>query len=252
LIAVLVAYDLTVGGDLRLNLKSILRCGLRYVTYMAVVLFYLLVRMHFLGGFVPFKQNAGMTVFQYFLNIPPLLSEYIRLLFYPAGLNVFYSFHPIISVGDYNLALLLPLLLFIPIFAFLLMKYKRMALFCIFFTLIALSPALYLPGVGVRGNAFAERYLYVPSTGVVIVVSALIYWLVMKLRTTGLSKYRGAVFVAIIAIITVVFSTGTVLRNRVWESNYTLCHHEPLCCFAVAKHSSGETYDSSSCLMTTR
>jgi len=222
LIAVLFAYDLTAGGGLRLNAKSVLRCGFRYVPYMAIVLFYLLVRMHFLGGFVPLKQNAGMTTFQYFLNIPPLFAEYIRVLFYPEGLNVFYSFHPILSIRDYNFLVLLPLLLFIPIFIFLLIKYKRRALFCLFFAIFALSPALYLPGVGVRGNAFAERYLYIPSAGVAILVSALIYWFVMKLRTPELGRRRGTVFLAIIAIIAVVLSTGTILRNRVWESNYTL------------------------------
>ncbi len=222
LIAVLFVYDITVGAGLRFNLRSILRSSLRYLPYLLILIFYVLIRMHFLAGFVPFKQSASLTVFQYFLNIPPLFAEYIRLLFYPVGLNVFYSFHPVLSVGEYEFLPLLPLLLFLPLLSFLLIKYKRTALFCIFFALLALSPALYIPGVGVRGNAFAERYLYIPSVGFSILISAFVYRLVIKLKTPGVFRGRVPVFLAVIVFIAAVFSVQTVLRNRVWESNYTL------------------------------
>ncbi|MFQ5441159.1 MAG: tetratricopeptide repeat protein [Thermodesulfobacteriota bacterium] len=222
LIAVLFVYDLTAGGGLRLNPGSIVRAVFRYIPYLLIVSFYILIRMHFLGGFVPLKQSAYLTAFQYFLNIPPLFAEYIRVLFYPAGLNAFYSFHPVLSIRDYDFLVLTPLLLFVPAVIFLLMTYNRTALFCIFFAVLTLSPALYIPGVGVRGNAFAERYLYMPSAGFSIVMSVFIYWVLMKVRAPGVLRHRGTVFLVIIAVITAAFSVQTIRRNRVWENNYTL------------------------------
>jgi len=222
LIGVLVAYDLTVGGGLRLNPKSWVRPGLRYIPYLLAVVFYILVRMHFLGRFVPYKQSSFLTIPQYFMNIPPLVAEYIRIYFYPARLNIFYSFHPVLSIKDYNLLTLMPLILFVPVFIFLLIKYKRTALFCIFLAFAALSPALYFPGVGVRGTVFAERYLYIPSMGISILVSSLIYWLLMKIKRPWFLRHGETVFLVIIVLITAAFSTQTVLRNRVWKNNYTL------------------------------
>lgn len=222
LIAVLFAYDLIMGRSFRLNPRSMLRCGLRYTPYLLVVLLYILTRMHFLGGFAPFKQNAQLTIYQCFLNIPLLFAEYLRLLFYPAGLNVFYTFHPVLSMGEYDVLVLLPFLFFVPIFFFLLIRRNRLALFCIFLAVLALSPALYIPGVGVKGNAFAERYLYVPSAGFSILISSFIYWSLTKIRRPAVPSQRCVAFLIIIAVITVSFSTQTILRNRVWESNYTL------------------------------
>ncbi|GMR05076.1 MAG: hypothetical protein BMS9Abin23_1008 [Thermodesulfobacteriota bacterium] len=222
LVAVIIAYDLTADGSLRLNARSVVRSGLRYVPYFLIVLFYMLTRSHFLGGLVPLKQSAYLSTFQYLLNIPPLLSEYIRILFYPAGLNAFYTFHPIFSVGDYDIASLIPLILFIPVFIFLLTRYRSAALFCVLFALLALSPALYIPGVGVRGNAFAERYLYIPSVGFSIVIPVLVYWIIEKAGGPAAFKKKALSFLIIIVVISAVWSVQTFRRNRVWESDYTL------------------------------
>ncbi len=222
LIGVIIVYDLTAGGALRLNPRSWLRPCLRYLPYLLVVVFYILVRMHFLGGFVPHKQSSFLTVTQYLMNIPPLLAEYIRIYFYPVRLNIFYSFHPVLSIKDYSLLRLMPLILFVPVFIFLLVRYERRALFCVFFALAALSPALYFPGVGVRGAVFAERYLYIPSACISILVSSFLYHLLTRGRRPLLSRQGRSVFVLIIVLTAGAFSTKTILRNRVWENNYTL------------------------------
>jgi tetratricopeptide (TPR) repeat protein len=84
--------------------------------------------------------------------------------------------------------------------------------FALLLILFPLLPVLYIPSLS--ENVFAERYLYLPSVGFVILLSYVF---------VEIDKYRKAwpLSAAIIITILVLYSAGTVKRNPAWFDEYT-------------------------------
>ena len=92
-------------------------------------------------------------------------------------------------------------------------KKNRLVFFCLLTIVVPLLPCLYIPAI-TGPSILAERYLYLPSVGFVMLVSLMIA------RLAG-SKGRVAaasVFLTLVAL----YSTGTVLRNADWKDDYSL------------------------------
>ena len=135
-------------------------------------------------------------------------------LFVPSGLNVFHTFNPARSVLDAAVlaGLLIAAAMALTVFS---QASRRPAVsFSLLLFVIPLLPALYIPGVG--ENVFAERYLYLPSLGAALLLA----WLAAAAVTQrpGLLP----VLIAAFLVVAVVFSAGTVARNRVYKDDYTL------------------------------
>jgi tetratricopeptide (TPR) repeat protein len=78
--------------------------------------------------------------------------------------------------------------------------------------LVPLLPALYLPALG--ENPFCERYLYLPSAGLLIVVVLLIH------RINGHNLMR--ISYGLAAVTLVLYSMGTLERAPVFRNDYNL------------------------------
>ena len=210
---VIVAFDLCLKerGD-RLPVR-------RYLPYLFVLGVYIVIKVFVSGGLVPMLQHEELSGFQYFINIFPLIFDYLRLMFFPVELNAFYIFHPILSVFDPGLLVsIIVIAPFVVLFVINIKGKERTAAFALLFALLPLLPALYIPGAGARGSSFAERYLYLPSAGFLIFV---IYWFALFLERLW-PRRAGVVFALVIVLAGGAFAAGTVLRNRVWKDNYTL------------------------------
>ena len=191
----------------------------RYIPYIIVLAAYIIIKVLVSGGLVPKLQHEELSVFQYFINIFPLIFDYLRLIFFPVELNAFYIFHPILSVLDPGLLVSIIVIAPFVVLFFINIKGKnKAAAFALLLALLPLMPALYIPGAGARGSSFAERYLYLPSAGFLIFV---IYWFAYFLERLGVRR-AGVVFTLVIVLAGGAFTAGTVLRNRVWKDNYTL------------------------------
>ena len=182
--------------------------------YFLVAVAYMAFRFYALGGFAPASINRGLTGFQTFINVFPLLAGYVLKLFVPSGLNVFHTFNPARSVLDAAVlaGLLITAGMALAVFS---QASRRPAVsFSLLLFIIPLLPALYIPGVG--ENVFAERYLYLPSLGAALLLA----WLAAAAVTPrpGLLP----VLIAAFLVVAVVFSAGTVARNRVYKDDYTL------------------------------
>ena len=184
----------------------------RYSPYIAVAGIYLTARFLVLGGFAPVEQHAELTIYRQLINIPPLFAEYLEKLILPVDLSVFHVFHPIKSFGEMGgIISLLCSAAFVSL-AFAVRKKDKVVLFGLFLLLVPLLPAFYLQGLS--DNVFAERYLYLPSFGFVLLVSSL---------TERISNKRARSIVALmLAAVLCVYSFGTIKRNAVWKDDYTL------------------------------
>jgi tetratricopeptide (TPR) repeat protein len=93
-------------------------------------------------------------------------------------------------------------------------KKKSKVCFGLFVIALPLLPSLYIPAVG--ENVFAERYLYLPSFGFVLLIALALSW--AKAVKPGLVP--GMVIIAL--AVAILYSVGTVSRNAVWRDNVTL------------------------------
>jgi Flp pilus assembly protein TadD len=208
--AVLVVYDYVTRRD-----KGRFSAHFRhYIPYVIITVGYLVLRFQALGGIATAqKRHAYLSAYQYAINVFPLFMQYIEKLLLPLNLNAFYVLHPILSLfeirGIFSLAVTAAFILL----AFVALKKDGRALLGLSIFAIPLLPVLYIPGLG--ENTFADRYLYLPSFGFVLLISSVIF----RIRTVP----KGTVIASfLLAVITALYFTGTVARNNTWKDNYIL------------------------------
>ncbi len=208
--AVIVAYDVIIRNE-PVRVRESLR---RYVPYLIVAGAYLIAREHALGSFAPFVRHSELSTYQYFINMFPLFVKYIQKLVIPVNLNAFYELHPLGSILEPKGIISLFLTCVCIIAAFITFKKNRLAFLALVFIIVPLLPALYIPALG--PNTFAERYLYLPSFGFVLILVLLINEVWQK--KPGWTKVLVGVTVTMLGL----YSLGVIERNTVWKDNYTL------------------------------
>jgi len=209
LLIILFLYDITFGST-NDRFRNYLK---RYTSYYIVAGIYLIVRFLVLGGFAPIKRHAQLSFYQYAINVFPLFAKYLEKLLLPINLNAFHVFHPISSIFETKGMLSFGVTASFFILTFIALKKNKVAFFCLSLMTIPLLPVLYIPAVG--DNTFAERYLYLPSVGFVILLALFLVSIKSKLR-------RGASILVVVFLLLGVYATVTVSRNRDWKDDYTL------------------------------
>jgi protein O-mannosyl-transferase len=206
---VLILYDRVFKKE-RANMLQALK---RYFPYVLVSLCYLLLRLNALGDISPVKAYPELSAWQLVINIFPLFTEYIEKLFLPVNLNVWHTFHPITSLLTAKSIISLLVTGAFGVFGYVALRKNAEAFMALALFLLPLLPVLYIPGI--VGKPLAERYLYLPSFGFVLLCSLIAELAVKK----GVRKtYIAVVFLLVAGA----FSVATVKRNAVWEDNYTL------------------------------
>jgi tetratricopeptide (TPR) repeat protein len=150
-------------------------------------------------------------------TISTTLWEYFRLMIFPHPLT--HDYYPrhiaIANWGSAKALLGLAVNLALVIIAWKGLRKKDPVSYGIWFYLITLSIASNI--VFPVGTNMSERFLFMPSIGLAMAASVWIYRLSKGGNGSGL-KWG----MAIIAVIAVLFSIKTVVRNTVWKDNLTL------------------------------
>ncbi|MFQ5454828.1 MAG: tetratricopeptide repeat protein [Nitrospirota bacterium] len=143
----------------------------RYIPYLTVVVIYILLRIYALGGFIPQTTRADINNYQLLLNASSLLIRYLLKLLFPIDMNMYIMYQPLLSLDIIGcLSFFFSLfILFITLYH---LKKKRVWTFFFLWIPINLMPALYIKGLG--GALMAERYLYLPSVGFIILMGYLL------------------------------------------------------------------------------
>jgi tetratricopeptide (TPR) repeat protein len=207
---VLIVYDQAIREDAAAPLRRLKG----YLPFFGVAAVYFLLRFHAIGSFAPVKRHAELSTFQYIISAFPLLMDYFAKLILPTDLHIFYTFHPVTSVA--SASALFGFIFMAVLIAVLFATYRRnkRAFFFLTLLLIPLLPVLYLPGLG--ENPFAERYLYLPSAGFVLLLSLI--------GQSAANAKPGRVLVLSVAVCLMIamYSAGVVRRNTVWKNDHTL------------------------------
>ena len=194
--------------------KTILSSIKTYSPYIVVSAGYLFMRYYALRSFAPIASYPDLSTYQFVINVFPLFREYITSLLWPFYLNMWHTFHPISSLVEAKGAISLVVTVMFFISAVAAYRKNRVVLFGLLFFVVPLLPVFYIKGIS--GKPFAERYLYLPSVGFVLLLAIFLSWASEKLPRAA----KGITIV--IMIIVGVYSIGTVSRNTVWKDNFSL------------------------------
>jgi Flp pilus assembly protein TadD len=196
-------------SDLKVRLKT---AFVKTLPYWTVVVVYLGWRL-FILGFVSKEQHVWrLSSFQFLLNVINLIAKYWWKLIWPAELNAFYLFNPVMSVFEPRL--LIALFSLVAILALMICGWKKypLAVFCSLWIFVTLIPVLNIGGVGT--NVFTERYLYIPSLGFCLLISTLyVRWIA--------PLFPQQAWVASLAFVSVPYTMQCASRNSDWKDDFT-------------------------------
>jgi tetratricopeptide (TPR) repeat protein len=186
----------------------------RYLPYAAIIGLYLGMRFAALGAFAQVSRHADLSAFEHAINVFPLFARYLEKLVLPLDLNFFHVFHPIHGLLEPRAIASIAVTLAFAVLTLAAYRKSRTAFVGLVIIVVPLLPVLYIPGVG--ENTFAERYLYLPSVGLSVVVATL--WTTVRVRKPKWIEISTAALLVVAGL----FALGTLTRNAVWKNDLRL------------------------------
>jgi tetratricopeptide (TPR) repeat protein len=213
-----VAYlPLVLAGDFaRGRMKPFSRyASITAVTVAYVILFWIMHGRQFGERNVLFLNNPllSLPVGLRIVNALRVAWKYLGLLFYPAALSCNYSFNaiPIYANWRHTAPAVLAALIVLALWIWALWT-RRSAWFlagAIYFAGVVTTSNILVP----TGTIMGERLAYFPSAGFCLLVALL--W-------TKLARHQQKLGWAVLAIVLILFTWRTILRNHDWRDNFSL------------------------------
>jgi len=215
----LFAYDAIVRREVIPSPQGFLELLKRYAPFILVAIAYFALRMNAIGEFAPVQRHQELGTYGYLINIFPLFAQYLGALALPVNLNVYHVLHPISSLLSVKGLVSVVATLGYVIACIRLAHTHRMLAFFLVWISIPLLVVLYIPALG--ENTFAERYLYLPSVGFVLLLSIGLGSVAEQLSGSGKRVRLAHLLLPSVAIIAA-YSAATVSRSPAWQNNIAL------------------------------
>lgn len=195
----------------RKGLSSVLN---RYtLTLVSITAVYFYLRFNLLYN--PSEEGiVAWSLYERLLSLPSLIIYYVKLIIFPLQLTTQHVMDPVKSF--FTPSLIIPILIIIPSMLMVSAKQNNKAtMFGALFFLISLIPVYNIIPIA---NPFAERYLYLPAIGSMMVIGSF-FTLAGEYRSKiVLRPYISGIFF----IIFVIYSIDTIKRNTAWKDDYSL------------------------------
>lgn len=199
------------------KLKKFVGTGLYYLPPLAIYFFlrYITLGKYAFGGFIFDRVTAPLAFLslkERIFNGFSSLFFYLRKSIYPVDLSPDYSFNQIPAVRNIfsSPQTLIGLILLLSIMVIIILGQKKLKIAA----LILLVPFIFISNMFfITSGSFAERWWYLPSFGLVVMVAILIDWLIGKYK-----KLKTPIF-AFLLIAVVWFSFVIVKQNKIWLNN---------------------------------
>jgi protein O-mannosyl-transferase len=211
--ALIAAYVLVVEKHNANRLRAAAKASAAYWTVLVV---YVLVRLTVLGGLATGQSIWDLSPIQLLLTASYLMLAYWQKLVLPFQLNAYYLFSPIRSLSDPRAIATIVIVPAAIAGLVYLVRRAPLAAFAALWVSITLIPALDIYALG--RNAFAERYLYLPSIGFCLLLTLLAAALINRIP----AKFRKPAAISLLAILISGFSVETIQRNPDWKDDKTL------------------------------
>jgi tetratricopeptide (TPR) repeat protein len=155
-------------------------------------------------------KQADLTFFEAALNAFALVAAYLGKLVLPVGLSAIYEFRPAVSLFD--IRVIAGAAVVTGFLAAMFLSRRKPAIFTGLAMMAApLLPVLYVPALS--SSAMADRYLYLPSAGLAIVLVSL------ASRLDGKAAIASAAFASTLLA---AWAAGSVDRSQAWQSDKAL------------------------------
>ena len=190
----------------------------RLAPWVVVSIAYLVLRNVALGGIAPETSAVSLSPWEYVLTATALLGRFLRAQVFPVTLNFWHVFTPVRSVWSAEAAVALATVgAWAVLFATAVRRRAVVPAVALALAVLPLTPALMLTSLN-QGleNAFAERYLYLPSYGTVLLAG----WAVAALYPERARVARA--LTAVMAAAGIVGAAVAVQRNPVWKDSLSL------------------------------
>src|SRR3989338_4534896 len=216
LILILFLYDFAFNYAINLsNIKSLLK---KYLPYIAVTAFYLIVRFSVLQKIGRAESYFEQSFFGTLLTTTKIFAQYILILIFPYNITIervvrfettIFSITFLISL----IFLILALFLFVKSY-----KKSKLAFFSIGWFFITLLP---FSNLVPQFTIMADRYLYLPSFGFVLFLTFLIFN-INKIKIDPIKRYSKYITIILFLLITSFYVIVTIKTNSEWKDNLTL------------------------------
>jgi tetratricopeptide (TPR) repeat protein len=184
--------------------------------YWIVLTLCVALRVSILGGAATGIRNWDLTPVQFVLTASHLMLSYWQKLVWPFQLNAYYLFSPVRSLSDPRA---IAAIVFVPSAIAGLIYLTRKAplyAFAALWVCVTLLPAMDIYALG--RNAFAERYLYLPSIGFCLLATLTASALIDLIP----AQFRKPVAIILFFLVVPWFAAETIGRNPDWRDDKTL------------------------------
>ena len=209
---ILLAWEMTLN-------RTKFVAALKQVALFAIpAIVYLIIRIAVLGQ-INWKHpyNERISPGLIYLTIPQAFVFYLKNIIFPYNLSLIYQVYFVKNFGDLNLWIpLLILGVLAALLYFLRRKITPLMRLAIALFVVPLLPVLNLQ-VFHYEYLVQDRYLYLPSVGFVLLITAALE----KLWNSERKIYR-QVALSIAVLLCIFYAAGTILQNRVWRSGVDL------------------------------
>lgn len=186
-----------------------------YITFLFTLLLsigYIIVRINIVNSlwgtdYFPFQSKIA--------TIPLVILSYFKLFFYPFDLRLLYNEPKILSEPNLHSFISWGVLFLFILFIFTLYKRERLIAFFLVFYLLFLLP---VSGIAtfIRVSLIADRYLYLPSYGLIVFCSYYFLKLYEVFKSEKAKKYLEKLFFVYLLILFLL----TVFRNFHWSDQF--------------------------------
>lgn len=231
--------------------QRILNIGYRIAPYLVIIFSYLVIRSMVLPAY-GVKFMHWETFWMRVLTVPKTLAIYFRLLVIPVNLTPHYETTLVSSILDPELWLPVGIVLCFGCLLYYTYHCSKASFLMLAWLVLTLIPVLNLIPLSDIGAFISERYLYLPSAGLCIIIGQLVAqsWSAWRVRKQKL-VLAFSVFCGCLLLQWYAF--GTLNRNLAWRSEVVLWtdaiaqnpkSYRPYFNLAVAYRNDGEYEDS--------
>lgn len=215
---ILLGYEVIIAKKELLNISK--KDIFYYVTIFFMSLFFIFIRNIIIPSLdtLPVVKELYPNLYLRIIFIPFVFLKFIKSVLFPFFLNADYNFFYPSSI--FSPVSILSFVFFILYFLIFFYFYKKNPLvsFGLFFFFFSLFPVYNIIPIA---NPIADRYLYLPLFGFVL-ISASFLKIVFESFFIKDKIFIKSTYALIYGLVIVISSVLTILRNNVWQSDFTL------------------------------
>jgi len=209
--------------------RQIRACALAMVVAMVA---YLLLRISIFGDLIHSEEKFDLTdnfmqPMGFAVRLPvaiAIIGKYMLKLVFPHPLSFDYSYNmiPAYTYSSWEFIVSLLICLGLAAYAIYAFKKKNITVYAIIFFFISIAVVSNIAFV--IGNAFAERFMFVPSLAFCM---ALVYGIMLFYKKDeNMSLKNQPIPLLCLSGILFIYGIKTITRNNDWKDNYTLYEHD--------------------------